>query len=215
MAALSVMTSPPGNTSGPAVEATETSTVTVVTGQGKILYSMYNPFESQWEIMSIPAGGGTPEVVVANGTMPALSPNGKILVYHSELIEAEGFHTYDLTSGQDQRITLFTRHILPRWGSDNKQFIFVAEEPGTGRWQVQQGFADGKSDPIIIRDGRTADLSADNSMIAYQGTDTEGNNPGIYLVPFGGGEATRLTPSPTAEQQPPVGQQAPGRDCGL
>jgi len=186
-------TSGAGNTSGPAVKATDTPTATVTTGQGKILFSMFNPFESRWEIMSIPSGGGTPEVVTINGTMPALSPNGNLLVYHSELIESEGFHTYDLTSGQDQRITLVTRHILPRWGGDNKQFIFVAEEPGTGRWQVHQGFADGKSDPIILRDGRTADLSSDNRMIAYQGTDPEGNNPGIYLAPFGGGEETRLT----------------------
>jgi hypothetical protein len=178
---------------GPALESTDPSTVTVRTGQGKILFSKFNPFEAYWEIVSVPAGGGIPDVVVTNGTMPALSPDGKLLVYHSELIESEGFHTYDLTSGQDQRITLFKRHILPRWGGDNQQFLFVAEEPGTGRWQVHQGFADGKSDPIIIRDGRTADLSADNSMIAYQGTDPEGNEPGIYLVPFGGGEATRLT----------------------
>jgi serine/threonine-protein kinase len=84
-------------------------------------------------------------------------------------------------------------HILPRWGGDNDRFLFVAREPGTNRWQVQLGFVDGKSDPLIIRDGRTPDWSPNNSLIAYQGADAEGNNPGIYIVPFGGGEATRLT----------------------
>jgi serine/threonine-protein kinase len=125
--------------------------------------------------------------------MPALSPDGKLLVYHSELKEAEGFHIFDLTTGEDRRITILKRHILPRWGGDSKQFLFVAKEPQTGRWQVHQGFADGRSDPIIVRDGRTVDLSSDNSLIAYQGTAPDGNDPGIYLVPFGGGEATRLT----------------------
>jgi Tol biopolymer transport system component len=69
----------------------------------------------------------------------------------------------------------------------------VAQEPTTGRWQVLQGFADGKSDPIILRDGRTPDWSSDGRIIAFQGTDAEGNNPGIYLAPFGGGEVMRLT----------------------
>ncbi len=182
-----------GNPSGPTVAATAIPTATVGTAGGTIYFSMFNPFESRWEIMAVPAGGGAPEAVVTNATMPALSPNGKLLVYHSELIEAEGFHIFDLTTGEDRRITLYKRHILPRWGGDSQQFLFVAQEPGTGRWQVWQGFADGRSDPTILRDGRTADLSSDNETIAYQGTDPQGNDPGIYLVPFGGGEATRLT----------------------
>jgi dipeptidyl aminopeptidase/acylaminoacyl peptidase len=125
--------------------------------------------------------------------MPALSPNGQLLLYHSELIEAEGFHILDSATGEDNRITMFRRHILPRWGGDNLQFLFVAEEPRTQRWQIHLGFADGKSEPIIVRDGRTPDWSPDNSLIAYQGSDPDGNNPGLYLVPFEGGEPARLT----------------------
>jgi serine/threonine-protein kinase len=125
--------------------------------------------------------------------MPALSPNRQLLLYHAELRDSEGFHVLDLTSGEDRRITLRPHHILPRWGGNNAAFIFVAEEPGTGRWQIQQGFADGKSDPIILHDGRTPDWSPDGSTIAYQGTNPQGNEPGLYLVPFGGGEPRRLT----------------------
>jgi tetratricopeptide (TPR) repeat protein len=161
-------------------------------GQGSIFFSAFNSNELRWEILAVPVSGGTPRVVALNGTMPSVSPDGRLLVYHSELIDAEGFHRLDLTTGDDARITLYQRHILPRWGSASDRFLFVAQEPGTGRWQVQLGFADGRSDPIILRDGRTPDWSPQN-LIAYQGTDPVGNNPGIYLVHFDGGEATRLT----------------------
>jgi Tol biopolymer transport system component len=125
--------------------------------------------------------------------MPSVSPNGQFLVYRSELIEAEGFHLFDLTTGEDRRITVVRQHILPRWGGDDGQFLFVSQELATNRWLVQLGFVDAKSDPLIVRDGRTPDWSPDGRSIAYQGADPEGNNPGIYIVPFDGGEATRLT----------------------
>jgi hypothetical protein len=160
---------------------------------GKIYYSAFNPNESRWEILAVPAQGGSPQVIVTEATMPAVSPNGRLLLYRSEADEEAGFYVFDLTSGQEQRITILRQDVLPRWGGDSNRYLFVAQEPATGRWQIQLGFADGKSDPIILRDGRTPDWSSDGSLIAYQGTDPQGNDPGIYLVPFEGGEPIRLT----------------------
>lgn len=160
---------------------------------GRIYHSTYNPNESRWEIVSIPASGGETEVVVTDATMPAVSPNGQLLLYHTELIDTEGLHILDLTSGEDKRITKITDHILPRWGGSNEKFLFTVQEAGTGRWLIQQGFADGKSEPFIVGDGRTPDWSENSSFIAFQGTDAEGNNPGIYLTPLTGGESTRIT----------------------
>ena len=176
------------------VEATATLTATkpAATGSGSIFFSAYNPNESRWEILST-SFAGDPRVVVTNGTMPAVSPNGKLLLYRSEAIESEGFHIFDMTTGEDRRISILRQDMLPRWGGDDSQFLFVALEPGSDRWQVQLGFADGKGDPQILRDGRTPDLSPNNQLIAYQGTDPEGNNPGIYITPFGGGETRRIT----------------------
>lgn len=159
---------------------------------GTIYFSMYNPNESRWEILSVSAGGGTPKVVALNGTMPAVSPNGRSLVYRSEASESVGFHLFDLTNGTDKRISILRQDILPRWGSDNSQFVFTAQEPATGRWLVQVGFADGKGQAQILRDGRTPDWAA-NGLIAYQGSDAQGNNPGLYVVPFNGGDTRRVT----------------------
>ncbi len=185
----------------PAMETTEAVTPTTEagetapapTGGSSVVYSAYNPAEKRWEMLAAPVGGGSPRLLATDGTMPAISPNGQLLLYRSELIESEGFHIFNLAAGEDSRITLRRYHILPRWGGDDKEYLFVAEEPATGRWQVWLGFADGKGEPVILRDGRTPDWSPDKSQIAYQGTDPEGNNPGIYLAPYGGGEPTRVT----------------------
>jgi len=170
-----------------------TATTLPASGAGSIFYAFFNLNEARWEILSIPSSGGSPRVVVMNGAMPAVSPNGQLLLYRSESIESEGFHIFDLTTGEDKRIEIFRQYVLPRWGGDNTQYLFVAQEPATSRWQVHLGFADGKGDAQILRDGRTPDWSPDNRLVAFQGTDAEGNNPGIYLVPFNGGETTRLT----------------------
>jgi len=70
--------------------------------------------------VAIPVTGGTPRLLALNGTMPAVSPNSQSLVYHSELIEAEGFHRFDLATGEDSRITQRQYHILPRWGGNER-----------------------------------------------------------------------------------------------
>jgi len=179
-------------TTTPAITTTATAAATNSVG-GKIYYSAFNQNESRWEILAVPASGGSPQVLVTEATMPAVSPNGRLLLYRSEANEQAGFYVFDLTSGEDQRITILRQDVLPRWGGDSNRYLFVAQEPATGRWQIQLGFADGKSDPIILRDGRTPDWSSDGSLIAYQGTDPQGNDPGIYLVPFDGGDPIRLT----------------------
>ncbi len=175
------------------VTATAPLTASTTHGSGRILFAAFNPNESRWEIMSISPAGGAPQLLAVQATMPALSPDGRLLVYHSELIASEGLHLLNLTNGQDTRLTMFKQHILPRWGGDNTQFLFVAQDPGTSRWQIYLGYADGQGQPVILRDGRTPALSPDNKWVAYQGADAQGNNPGIYLAPVNGGEAVRLT----------------------
>lgn len=190
-----------GGTSA-AVAASRTATTTTAipadavattNAAGRLVYSAYNPNESRWEILAIPAGGGQPQVLATDAIMPALSPNGQILLYRSERQDSIGIHALNLTTGENVRATIFRQHILPRWGSENLPFVFTAQEPGSVRWHVYEGFADGKSDPLVLLDGRTPDWSPDGKNLAYQGTDPEGNQPGIYLRSFAGGEAIRLT----------------------
>jgi tetratricopeptide (TPR) repeat protein len=188
---------------GPEAEAASPETATpasqteanpaATAAEGRLIYSTYNPSETRWEILAVPAGGGPPEFLVANGKFPSLSPDGAKLVYRTERADAIGLHVKDLSTGEDRRVTIYAEHTLPRWGGSNESFVFALQEPGTGRWKMYEGFADGKGNPVDLGDGRTPAWSPDGSLVAYQGTDVQGNNPGIYLRPTGGGEAKRLT----------------------
>ncbi len=160
---------------------------------GRVVYATFNPDFKRWDVLAVPAAGGEPTLLAASGIMPALSPNGQTLLYRSEQQSSIGIHALNLATGEDVRATKLRQDVLPRWGGENNPFIFAAQDPGTNRWEIFLGFADGKSDPINQGDGRTPTWSRDGKFIAFQGTDAEGNNPGIYVMPFGGGAPVRLT----------------------
>jgi tetratricopeptide (TPR) repeat protein len=190
-----VVTATPGFSQSPVpITLTKTVTATAVTsGTGKIVFSRFNTQVVAWEIVSVPVQGGPALTLARDATQPAVSPNGQLLTYHSELADSEGLHVLDLASGEDARSTIYREDVLPQWGADNMQMVFASRRAGDRRWQIFLGFADGKGEPVTLFAGRTPAWSADGAWLAYQGTDTEGNNPGIYLRPVTGGPEQRLT----------------------
>lgn len=186
----------PGSASTGTAVVSATGTITaasVVSGAGTIVFSRFNEKDLAWEIIGASPGGETTTVLARGASQPAVSPNGRLLAYHSELPESEGLHILNLTTGEDIRSTIFREDVIPQWGGDNLRLVFASQRAGDRRWQVFLGFADGKGDPVTLFDGRTPAWSPDGRWIAYQGTDPEGNNPGIYLIPFEGGPARRLS----------------------
>jgi TolB protein len=179
--------------------ATVTATTTVsgtratLSATGSILFSRFNDQELRWEIMAVTPGGDTPTVILSDATQPATSPNGQLLAYHAELDESEGLHVFNVATDEDIRATTFREDVTPDWAPDNLRFVFPSQRSGDRRWQVYIGWADGKGDPVSLTDGRTPAWSPDGTLIAYQGTDVQGNNPGLYLISDQGGPATRLT----------------------
>lgn len=162
-----------------------------VSGSGSIYFSRFNPADNLWEIISYNLNTGAEKVVLANGTQPAV--NGQTLVYHSLVNTSEGLHSYNLSTGADVRVTKFAEDVLPRWGNDTLEFVFASQRSGDRRWRMYTTFADGKSDAQARGEGRTPAFTPDNNAIIYQGTDPQGNEPGLYRMPIGGGAAVRLT----------------------
>ena len=161
-------------------------------GGGTIIFSAYNKDEDRWLILGVPPTGGDPKAILTRGIMPAMSRDGRFLVYRSEAIESEGLHVYDFQTGLDSRATVARQDVLPRYGGDNGKFLYAARESAAGAWKVQQGFTDGKGTPEIVADGRTPDWASDGALV-YQTTAPDGNNPGLYLAGFPRGPAERIT----------------------
>jgi TolB protein len=175
------------------ITATTVSTPTIGVPLGSILFSRFNDKNATWEIVAVTPGVRAPTVVVGDATQPAGSPNGQLLAYHAEVDEAEGLHVVNVNSREDIRVTTFREDVTPDWAPDNLRFVFPSQRAGDRRWQIYIGWADAKGEPIVLVEGRTPAWSPDGSLIAYQGTDAEGNNPGLYLISAEGGPVARLT----------------------
>lgn len=176
-----------------AMTATMGSTQTLLSPAGSILFSQFNEQDKRWEIAAATPGGGAPVVMLDNATQPATSPNGQLLAYHAEAAESEGLHVFNVASGEDIRVSTFREDATPDWAPDNLRFVFPSQRSGNRRWQIYIGWADGKGEPVPLVEGRTPSWSPDGRLIAYQGTDAQGNNPGLYLISAEGGPITRLT----------------------
>lgn len=189
----------PRKTPSPALTATATITANVSptratsSASGSILFSRYSLEGEQWEIVATTPAGNLPVVVLEDATQPAASRNGNLLAYHAELDESEGLHVFNVPTAEDVRITTFREDVTPDWAPDNLRLVFPSQRAGDRRWQVYIGWADGKSEPVALVDGRTPAWSPSGTLIAYQGTDAQGNNPGLYLIGADGGPVLRLT----------------------
>jgi TolB protein len=163
------------------------------TGLGSVLFSRFNEKDAAWEIAAVSPGDRNPTAILSNATQPAGSPNGRLLAYHAEVDEAEGLHVLNRDTGEDVRATTFREDVIPDWAPDNQRFVFPSQRAGDRRWQIFIGWADAKGEPIALVDGRTPAWSPDGTLIVYQGSDAEGNNPGLYLISANGGPVARLT----------------------
>lgn len=213
----------PGRTASPAITSTATVTATsgsaqtTLSASGSILFSRFNDKDMEWEIVAVAPGGDVPAVILSDATQPATSGSGQLIAYHAELDESEGIHVFNVATGKDVRATTFREDVTPDWAPDNLRFVFPSQRSGDRRWQVYIGWADGKGDPVPLVEGRTPAWSPDGTLIAYQGTDRQGNNPGLYLIGVEGGPAIRLTGSESDRApawSPECAQGVPAVDNG-
>ena len=132
-------------------------------------------------------------MVLKNGTQPNISPSGTKLVYHSTVGNSTGLHVLNLTTNVDIRATTFDEDVLPSWTNGETDFVFSSQRDGDRRWRIFIGFADGKGDAIFLLEGRTGTSSKTDDLVAYQGTDPSGNQPGIYILNRSSGGPRRIT----------------------
>jgi TolB protein len=170
-------------------------TRTLATAQlgGTIFFSRFDEENNRWQILGIDLKDGTSQVVLTDGSQPAVRPDGGAIAYHSERGDSIGIHVYDLSTAQDTRATWYGEDVTPDWAPDGNRFVFPSRRSGDRKWIIYIGWADGRSEAQPLLEGRTPAWSPDGSQIAYQGTDPQGNNPGLYLVPARGGPSSRLT----------------------
>ena len=160
---------------------------------GSIFFSQFDKENNRWQIAAVHLPDGVTRIVLTDGSQPSVSRDGRLVAYHSERGDSIGIHVFDLSAALDTRATRYEEDVTPDWAPDGTRFVFPSRRSGDRKWIIYIGWADGRSEAVTLVDGRTPAWSPDGSQIVYQGTDPQGNNPGLYLIPAEGGPSNRLT----------------------
>ena len=123
---------------------------------------------------------------------PSFSPDGQQVAYdarpeghsHIFVILANGGPSRELTTGN-------SNDILPRWSADGKLIYFASNRSGTWQsWKV--ALEGGQPRQVTSNDGYLAMESLDGQWIYY----TKSNQPGVWRIPVGRGNETRVLTQP-------------------
>ncbi len=129
-------------------------------------------------------------------TMPAISADGRLIAFASDRSGRGDLDIWvQLADGAPIRVTDGPADELsPHFSPDGNQIVYRSEAAGGGVYVVPTL---GGEPRLIAPEGRGPRFSPDGSKIAYWVGEFRGGSTaasGAYLVPLGGGEATRLLP---------------------
>ena len=202
-------TVPAGATAPP--QATPQSTSQAVTlGKGRIAFTSYDAIRQRYDVYVVDLAQGDARLLQADGSQPALSPDGRMLAFRNMDEQHLGLGILNLSSNTVSELTAHHEDASPTWSPGMDQLVFASDKHGDDRWRVYV------ISPYEIRGdgeewalGQKPDWSQDGGRIAYHGCDERGDNCGIWVVQPGGFNAARLTTdaSDTAAAWSPDGTQ--------
>jgi dipeptidyl aminopeptidase/acylaminoacyl peptidase len=126
---------------------------------------------------------------VHSGT-PRFSPDGRQIAFDSRPESQSDIFVVDLASRQARRITTSPADdVVPSWSRDGRTLYFASNR--TGRWEVWKTELAGE---------RASQVTSEGGFAAFEGGDglyfTKQSTPGLWRMPKGGGDATRIADGP-------------------
>lgn len=177
---------PPLQTAGAFVYSTEENGV----------YRIYRvPIESE---------NRTPVLLVENGSQPAISEDGRYMAFYSRRSDAQGISLVELPTLNNPQADFpkLTNYIedglksAPSWSPEGNRLTFSSNREGDRLMRFYIAPVPGRSE------GTRLDFGEDPAWgprldgqwnIAYKGTDSQGNNPGLWLSNDSGAKVRQLT----------------------
>lgn len=173
--------------------------------EGLILYSASRVVQEGnrvYELEDIYVVAATPgaqaERVANNAMQPALSPDRKVLVFHSTQADKLGVGGYDVDTGRRLRFSAFIEDSSPRWSPTGDRIVFASNRQGDRRWRIYTTPATDKERPADRVDnelgfGMDPDWHPSEELIVIKGCDDQGQNCGLYTIRSDGSGRTALT----------------------
>ncbi len=167
---------------------------------GSIVYSAQ--VDGTYRIFSMPVGDDSAStLLVNNATQPSLSPNGRMLSFYSTRPEAQGLYGLDLWAGlsADDRSLRFTnapedaRDTPASWNSQGDRLAFTSTRYGDGRYRIYFTWANSDEAVDTLGYGKDPAWHPHQDLVVYNGTDENGNAPGLWLAAADGSSRIRLT----------------------
>ena len=160
------------------------------TPDGKILYTLGVPL-SLW-IMN--GDGSNPRQFTQNSRFnPVISPDGRYIVFSSQQAGASGIWRMDIDGGNQKQLT--ENGDFPDISPDGRWVVYSVSGPGGNRlWKVS---IDG-GEPVQLTDYRSElpAVSPDGKTIAFIYREQENSPFKIAIIPFEGGQSTKLLYAP-------------------
>ena len=144
------------------------------------------------------------QLVVENGTQPRLSPDGKMLAFHSTPPDVEGLAGFALDAGlaPTERTIRYTPYVEdgaespPAWSPTGDRLAFATLRAGDGRSQIylQPTAPDNATNSWFYGRSPAWEPGTNGSTrIVYRGTDLTGNQIGLWMASNDGDDRSSLT----------------------
>jgi serine/threonine-protein kinase len=168
---------------------------------GRLLYSTQVGADDYRIYSANATAGSAAGEVIANGRQPALSPVNSVIAFHSTRPDIVGIAGLDINAAgnADARPTLLTRNMgdavdsPPSWSGDGRELVFASVNPADQRSRIYTVIADGRDTPQGLRPGISPAWNPAADLIVYNGTDDQGQQPGLWLMRTDGSDPTPLT----------------------
>lgn len=124
---------PPPTTAAPPTSS-PLQTIAGASLVGAIAYPVFNG--TSYDIYLGQADGSGAELLRANASQPAFSPDGARLAFHSWTLENRGLMTMNLDGSNPILVSAFIEDQLPTWSSDGREIILLSRRSGDRRSEL-------------------------------------------------------------------------------
>jgi eukaryotic-like serine/threonine-protein kinase len=129
----------------------------------------------------------------AAAVSPAISPDGNLVVYSSDIAGSFSLYARQIGSRQAIRLTE-TRDSFPSFSPDGLKLVYRSERDGGGLYVRDALTGPGGAEMKLADGGESPSYSPDGSRVAYMMCSALQNTARVFVIPSGGGAARELQP---------------------